>query len=108
MTKALDEGLSVREWKGEKTARSDRASPFLNAEEMLREALGTKVQVTFRRNKGRIIIEFYSREDLDRILDCLGRPVAINNSKIILLKVPGPIRVKRRIITIRLPGPPRS
>jgi ParB family chromosome partitioning protein len=71
--RVLDEGLSVRELERvRKTGRGASASPFLDAEEMLREALKTKVQVTFKGNKGKVIIEFYSREDLDRLLDCLG------------------------------------
>jgi ParB family chromosome partitioning protein len=71
--RALEEGLSVRELERvRKTTRTAPPSPFLNAEEMLREALKTKVQVTFKKNKGRIIIEFYSKEDLDRLLDCLA------------------------------------
>jgi ParB family chromosome partitioning protein len=71
--RALDENLSVRELERvRKTTRTARPSPFLHAEEMLREALKTKVQVTFKKNKGRIIIEFYSKEDLERLLDCLA------------------------------------
>jgi hypothetical protein len=39
---------------------------------MLREALKTKVQVTFRKNKGKVIIEFYSRDDLERLMEFLS------------------------------------
>ncbi len=71
--RALDENLSVRELERvRKTTRTAPPSPFLHAEEMLREALKTKVQVTFKKDKGRIIIEFYSKEDLERLLDCLA------------------------------------
>ncbi len=73
VAKALDERLSVRELEQvRKAAPTAKPSPFLHAEEILREALKTKVQVTFKRNKGRIIIEFFSREDLDRLLECLA------------------------------------
>ncbi|OPY66394.1 MAG: Chromosome-partitioning protein Spo0J [Syntrophorhabdaceae bacterium PtaU1.Bin034] len=70
VNKVLTQGLSVREL--ERTRKSDRVrkpSPFSRAEEMLREALQTKVQVTFRRNKGKVIIEFYSKDDLERLLE---------------------------------------
>ena len=71
--KALDERLSVRELERVgKRPRPRGRRPFLHAEEMLREALKTKVQVTFKKNKGRIIIEFFSKEDLDRLLDCMA------------------------------------
>ena len=38
----------------------------------LREALGTKVRILRRRKGGLVEIEFYSNEDLDRILSALG------------------------------------
>jgi ParB family chromosome partitioning protein len=71
--KVLNEGLSVRELeRAKKIARSPAPSPFSEAEEMLREALKTKVQVTFRKNKGKVIIEFYSKDDLQRLLESLA------------------------------------
>jgi ParB family chromosome partitioning protein len=71
--RALDEGLSVRELEqARKSARVAQSSPFSHVEEMLREILKTKVQVTFKKNKGKVIIEFYSREDLERLLNSLA------------------------------------
>ena len=55
-----------------KAERHLRPSPFSHVEEMLREALKTKVQVTFRKNKGKVIIEFYSRDDLERLMEVLA------------------------------------
>jgi ParB family chromosome partitioning protein len=49
-----------------------KPAPFSHVEEMLREMLKTKVQVTFKKNKGKVIIEFYSREDLERLLSALA------------------------------------
>ncbi|MBW1711621.1 MAG: ParB/RepB/Spo0J family partition protein [Deltaproteobacteria bacterium] len=40
-------------------------------EEELRQSLGTKVSITKRGHKGRIVIEFYSADELDRLLDHL-------------------------------------
>ncbi len=39
--------------------------------EKLRNILGTKVQLNSGRNRGKIVIEYYSNEELDRILDLL-------------------------------------
>ena len=42
-----------------------------NLESELRGHLGTKVQIQDRRGKGRILIEYYSPEDFERILDVI-------------------------------------
>ncbi|HDK27485.1 MAG TPA: ParB/RepB/Spo0J family partition protein [Candidatus Atribacteria bacterium] len=42
---------------------------FPEAEEKLREILGTKVNILYDGKKGKINIEFYSKEDLRRIID---------------------------------------
>lgn len=42
-----------------------------NISEKLRNILGTKVQMDAKKNKGKIIIEYYGNEELDRILDLL-------------------------------------
>jgi ParB family transcriptional regulator, chromosome partitioning protein len=71
--RVLNEGTSVRELeRTRKTERVATRSPFAQAEELLREALKTKVQVTFRKNRGKVIIEFYSKDDLGRLLELLA------------------------------------
>ncbi len=71
--KVLKEGVSVRELEREiKKKSTGRSSPFPYVEESLREKLGTKVDITYRKNKGKIIIEFYSREDLERITEVIS------------------------------------
>lgn len=66
--RVLNDGVSVRELEREvKKKRTPEGSPFADVEETLREALQTKVNITYRKNKGKIIIEFYSTEDLERI-----------------------------------------
>lgn len=42
-------------------------------EERLKAALGTKVTIQYKNNKGKIEIEYYSNEELDRILDLLEK-----------------------------------
>jgi ParB family chromosome partitioning protein len=72
--KVLKEDISVREL--ERAVKSNavrKESPFSYAEETLRETLKTKVQITYRKNKGKIIIEFYSKDDLRRIVDLMGQ-----------------------------------
>lgn len=41
--------------------------------EELQQSLGTKVRIKGRGNRGRIEIDFYSREELDRLIDLLRR-----------------------------------
>jgi len=49
------------------TNQEKKNNDLVNIEEDLIEALGTKVIVKGSLNKGKIIIEYYSREDLERI-----------------------------------------
>jgi ParB family chromosome partitioning protein len=42
-------------------------------EERLKAALGTKVSIQYKNNKGRIEIEYYSNEELDRIIELLEK-----------------------------------
>lgn len=81
----IDRGLSVRDV--ERLVRvksrpkrrrigvqpSGVASSLTSIEEKLRQFLGTKVQVRrLHDGKGEIIIEYYSNDDLERILDLIG------------------------------------
>ncbi len=76
------EGLSVRqieklareskETRGRRAARPKSKNPdVMRVEEDLKEILGTKVNLNQRGKKGKIEIEFYSREDLDRLIELL-------------------------------------
>ena len=70
VNRVLKEKLSVRELEqAKKREVRPRKSPFQHVEEMLREILQTKVQVTFKKSKGKLIVEFYSKDDLDRIVE---------------------------------------
>jgi ParB family chromosome partitioning protein len=73
----INDKLSVREVeritrrrdvpRGTKTSVKE---PFIEElEEQLREKLGTKVVIDYRKGKGVIKIEFYSSDDLDRIIE---------------------------------------
>ena len=84
--KVLDKGLSVRDVerlvraRGNRTARRDQmpststSSSLPSVEEKLRHLLGTKVQVKLLQDgKGEIVIEYYSADDLDRLLEIFDR-----------------------------------
>lgn len=83
--KVIDEGLSVRETeklikiinenKEKKKVResNNQLEPYYNdIKDKLQGHLGTKVNITDRNNKGKIEIEYYSQEDLQRILDIMN------------------------------------
>ena len=81
--KVFDEKLSVREIEKlvKQLAKKKKEPPkedntvheflFANMEESLKQALGSKVNVKNKNNKGKIEIEYYSKEELDRLVDML-------------------------------------
>ena len=83
--KIFDEKLSVREIeklvknlhkpaKAKKLDDKALQAIYLDIEERLKQKLSTKVAVTSKgEGAGKIEIEFYSHEDLDRILEMIGR-----------------------------------
>lgn len=83
--KIFDEKLSVREieklvknlHKPAKVKKLDDKALqaiYLDIEDRLKQKLSTKVAVTSKgEGAGKIEIEFYSHEDLDRILEMIGR-----------------------------------
>lgn len=75
--KIVKRGLSVREAEyfvrrkltGPSRRRLKRRSPEIQSiEEELRKIFGTKVTITHHQKRGKILIEYYSNEDLDRLL----------------------------------------
>lgn len=84
--KIINENLNVRQLEkliqqlNENVPRETKKKPdqkkdvFLQErEELLRERFGTTVTIKQSKNKGKIEIEFFSNEDLDRILELLDR-----------------------------------
>lgn len=78
----IDEGLSVRETerliksinsdKDKKKTKAKEENPYyLDIRDRLESLFGTKVKLEDKKSKGRIEIEYYSEEDLQRILDIL-------------------------------------
>jgi len=76
--KILKDNISVRETeklvkeileKPKKKKKKETISPIIkDIENKMKQILGTKVQITKGRKKGKIEIEYYSDEDLERIL----------------------------------------
>ena len=77
----VSEGLSVRETErlvseaGQPTkkraTRKAKNPDLLRVEEDLKEALGTRVNIKHNGKKGKIEIEFFSRDELERLIDML-------------------------------------
>lgn len=81
LKKVLAGGLSVRQTENLVKRLGLRSSPSFSKRiqewnplvEELQRALGTKVKIIARGKRGKIEIEFYSRDELDRIIDLLRR-----------------------------------
>ena len=80
--KILAEGLSVRETEKlvselskpkKKPAQKVKNADIAHVEEELKSILGTRVSITEKGKKGKIEIECYSREELNRLIDLLKR-----------------------------------
>ena len=83
--KIFDEKLSVREveklvknlHKAPKVKKADDKTLqviYQDIEEKLKQKLGTKVSIASKgEGAGKIEIEFYSHEDLDRLIDMMGQ-----------------------------------
>ena len=80
----VEKQLSVRETerlvkqagrkKPEKKAEPDYSIYFREYEDKMKEILGTKVHINRRdKNKGRIEIDYYSQNELERIMELLGK-----------------------------------
>lgn len=83
--KVIDESLSVRElerlikkvYATDKKKKNDDDKVdnniyYKNIEEKLQSYFGTKINLSHKKDKGKIEIEYYSEEDLQRILDMMN------------------------------------
>ncbi|MEG1524455.1 MAG: ParB/RepB/Spo0J family partition protein [Clostridia bacterium] len=61
--------LSVEKPRKEKKTEAVISSDLKHAEETFRERLGTKVKITGTETSGKILIEYYSHEDLERVYE---------------------------------------
>ncbi|HSA77688.1 MAG TPA: ParB/RepB/Spo0J family partition protein [Nitrospirota bacterium] len=63
------EALSARLKNPPKEKKARLGHELKSVEEKIKKALGTKVSITAKSKGGRIVIEYYSTEELDRIID---------------------------------------
>lgn len=80
--RVIDEKLSVRELeklikhlnnnKEEKSVKREANPYYKDVTERLQNYFGTKVNISNKNNKGKIEIEYYSEEDLQRILEIIN------------------------------------
>jgi ParB family chromosome partitioning protein len=83
--KTIDKGFSVRELEnivksedsaqeGKRKIGAEKKDPYVvSVEEDLQRALGTKVRLATKKKRGKIIIEYYSNDDLERIIKAIVR-----------------------------------
>lgn len=81
--KIIEKGLSIRELENllrgqtegkiRRSTQEKKDNEVIAEEEKLQQILGTKVRININRKRGTVVIEFYSLEDLDRILVVLKK-----------------------------------
>jgi ParB family chromosome partitioning protein len=71
-TEALVRRLNLGSREKKKGRRQEKESYLVEIEANLQESLGTKVQILPGKQKGRIEIEYYTEDDLERICRMLG------------------------------------
>ncbi len=86
LAQIIEEGMSVRGaerlvarmLKGKRT-KTPAGNPYRHATALLTSTLGTKVSIETRArgDKGRIVIDYHSKEDLTRLVDWLARTDAV-------------------------------
>jgi ParB family chromosome partitioning protein len=69
---ALGQSTPDKTKRGSARKRSTTDAHILDLESKLRERLGTKVSLRYRKGKGSVDIKFFNDEDLQRILESLG------------------------------------
>lgn len=70
LAKSLNEGRVIKKDKGA-SKKDDRDPDVIALEQKFINALGTKVSMKGSLERGSLVVEFFSREDLDRIYDLL-------------------------------------
>ncbi len=62
---------------GQRSAAARRDPQLIALEEELAKALGTRVRILHRRGQGKVVIEYYSLDDLERLRHILHGPRAV-------------------------------
>jgi len=79
--KVASKKLSVRELerlvRAQKPgAKREKRAHIMELERLMGEKLGTRVEIIEGRKKGKIIVEFYSNADFERIMEAMGTPLS--------------------------------
>jgi ParB family transcriptional regulator, chromosome partitioning protein len=77
----IDKGLSVRQieamikqtFEVKAKVNKDKDPEIANIEEKLQSLLGTKVTIQHRQKRGKIEIQYYSNEDLERVINIISK-----------------------------------
>ena len=67
----LEERITAAKTEGSPVDKAPKPAYILDLEERLHTLLGTKVTIREKNEKGRIMIEFYSQDDFERIFNLL-------------------------------------
>lgn len=80
--KIVEQGLTVRDVENiikhlnkprEEVVQKEKSLELKDFEERIKRVFSTKVQIKGNEKKGKIVIDYYSKDDLDRIYDILNR-----------------------------------
>lgn len=84
--KIIEGGMSVRETENlvkkilnekdkikDEKKKIEKNEEIMVIEEKLKNIFGTKVKILHKKNKGKIIIDYYSNDDLDRLIEIMGK-----------------------------------
>lgn len=67
----IESGAAIKKPKAAKKKKAKREPGFAEAEEKISQSLGTKVRINGSELKGKLEIEYYSRAELDRLIEML-------------------------------------
>jgi ParB family chromosome partitioning protein len=56
-----------------RAAKAKKQTPYMHVEQRLTDALGTKVQIRGSTRRGRVVIDYAGKADLERLIDILSR-----------------------------------
>lgn len=74
-TEKLIKKLNERKLSEKEREKKEKDPEIKNLEEVLQSILGTKVRLNHSKNNGKIIIEYYSKEELERIIEKMKKVV---------------------------------
>ena len=77
IVKEYENKKNLNEIKENRKEKSEKSDEIIELENTLKNILGTKVQLNNKKNKGKIVIEYYSNDELERIIELIKRKTDI-------------------------------